>query len=324
MILNKNNMSLPVDSIVFDLDKTLIYTSSSSVAELYSSGIMEDSKFFPVQKRVYYFDLPSSNYSKSNELKVEGVTSMWGTLRPYAREFLEFCFDRFKRVIVFTAGTADYAIPICDALFKGIAKPYMIWSRGHCVRVSEKAKEVDRRLVNLGYYPSLSVPEDSEELEHMNAKFMDNVAKTVGELEGDPTINKNQFIIVEDNYHSFITQDFHNAFLIPAYESSAKSDITAKPGSPGYSPARQKLINNVAADDEHEEELDEQEQEYAHSKSLANIDLNLSPQPLRLKKNSKYNWLLYPDDTLLRLQKFIEDHPEYTAEEYTRGWNKLN
>lgn len=317
-------MKASVDSIVFDLDKTLIYTSSSSVADLYNSGIMEDSKYFPVQKRVYYFDLASSTPSKNGELKAEGVTSMWGTLRPYAREFLEFCFDRFKRVIVFTAGTADYAIPICDALFKGIAKPYMIWARGHCVRIAERAEDVDKRLVDLGYYPSTSVPEGSNEMEYMNAKFIENVARTVSELENNPEITKDQFIIVEDNYHSFITRDYYNAFLIPAYESSVKSDLTAKPGSPGYSPARQKLISNMTDVDDKDEEPEEVDEEVIQSKSLANIEFNLLPRPLRIKKNTRYNWLLYPDNTLLRLQKFIEDHPNYTAEEYTVGWNKLN
>jgi hypothetical protein len=322
-------MQYPVDSIVFDLDKTLIYTSSSSVAELYRSGILEDPKFFPAQKRIYYFDLPSSRPGKADKVQVEGVTSMWGTLRPYAREFLEFCFRRFKRVIVFTAGTADYAIPICDVLFRGISKPYMIWARGHCIRVREKAKDVDRRLVDLGYYPSLSIPDDSEEFEYMNAKLLDRVARVVAEVEDDRSITKDQFIIVEDNYHSFITHDFQNAFLIPAYESSSKADPTALPGSPGYSPARQKLLNSEqggAVDDEEDEEDEEEGDGAVNDKRRSLLDIHLvqNPQPTRLRRNAKYSWLLYPDNTLQRLQKFIEDFPHHDAKMYTDGWNALN
>lgn len=317
-----------VDSIVFDLDKTLIYTASSSVADLYRSGILEDPKFFPAQKRIYYFDLPSSHPSRDvNKIEPDGVSSMWGTLRPYAREFLEFCFKRFKRVIVFTAGTADYAIPICDVLFRGIAKPYMIWARGHCIRIKERASVVDQRLVNLGFYPSLSVPPDSDEMEVMNAKSLERMASIVSELEDDPTITKDQFIIVEDNYHSFITHDYHNAFLIPAYESSVKTDLTAKPGSPGYSPARQKLLNNnqseILDDDEDIETTDDVEHTDGRV-SLRDYKLSATPAAIPLRKNAIYNWLLYPDETLVNLQKFIEAHPKYTCREYTEEWNKIS
>lgn len=317
-------MSYKVDSIVFDLDKTLIYTASSSVKELHRSGIMEDPKFFPAQKRVYYFDLPSSHPSREGMKTPDGVSSMWGTLRPYAREFLEYCFKRFKRVIVFTAGTADYAIPICDVLFRGISKPYMIWARGHCIQIKERASAVDQRLVDLGFYPSLSVPPDSEEMEHMNAKSLDRMAKIVSELEEDPSITKDQFIIVEDNYHSFITHDYYNAFLIPAYESSVKSDLTAKPGSPGYSPARQKLVNEQTENyDIHDSEITIEEEDN-HRYSLKDYPPVFSPDPIHLRKNTIYNWLIYPDTTLNRLKEFIDSHPEYNAKEYTIEWNNLN
>jgi hypothetical protein len=315
----------PVDSIVFDLDKTLIYTASSSVGELYRSGIMEDPKFFPMQSRVYYFNLPATYREKKRPLDPDGVSGMWGTMRPYAREFLEFCFKRFKRVIVFTAGTADYAIPICDVLFRGIAKPYMIWARGHCIRIKERASVVDQRLVDLGYYPSLSVPPDSEEMEHMNAKSLEHMAKIVSELEDDPTITKDQFMIVEDNYHSFITHDYHNAFLIPAYESSVKSDPTAKPGSPGYSPARQKLLQNqVELEDDETLYPEEDEDDGTHITSLLNHPININPGPIPIRKNTLYNWLLYDDETLKKLQTFIDINPTFTAKEYTETWNSMN
>ena len=316
-------MSYKVDSIVFDLDKTLIYTASSSVKELHRSGILEDSKFFPAQKRVYYFDLPSSHPSKDGIKTPDGVTSMWGTMRPHAREFLEFCFKRFKRVIVFTAGTADYAIPICDVLFRGISKPYMIWARGHCVQIKERASAVDQRLVDLGFYPSLSVPPESDEMEHMNAKSLERMAKMVSELEDDPTVTKDQFIIVEDNYHSFITHDYHNAFLISAYESSVKSDLTAKPGSPGYSPARQKLVNQQSTSQETDDTDETVEEDINNDYFLKDYPPTINPSPVPIRKNTIYNWLLYPDPTLKNLQKFIEENPGYTAKEYTVEWNRL-
>jgi hypothetical protein len=173
----------------------------------------------------------------------------------------------------------------------------------------------------------------------MNAKFLDKVANAVSEIEGNDSITKEQFIILEDNYHSFITNDYHNAFLIPAYESSSKSDPTAKPGSPGYSPARQKLLNTNSSfhegtspyeeneeEDDEEDENDEEEIDNDRSSrktSLRNIPLNPEVKGITVRKNAKYNWLLYPDDTLSRLQMFIEENPNFTAREYTEGWNKL-
>lgn len=319
-----------MDSIVFDLDKTLIFTSSSTVQSLYASGIMEDPRFFPAQSRIYYFDLPGRVSKKPNGQIQSGdsVSRMWGSIRPYGRDFLKFCFRRFKRVIVWTAGTAEYAVAICDALFRGIGKPYMIWSRGHCVLLSEPAVEVDKRLVEKGFYDSRGVDDSSRELEYMNAKPLQNMVEYIRIIENDPNVNKDTFMIVEDNYHSFISKDSENAFLISPYQSSTKSDINAIPGTPGYSPNRQKGVQNEEASESIDEEEEEEDDGSTEAKAEREYNIKLEPNsktpiPNPSRNTVKYNWLLLPDETLVKLQNLIETKPNATASELTILWNNM-
>lgn len=313
---------MAVDSIVFDLDKTLIYTFSSSTRDMYRSGILEDPRFFVAAGRIYHFELPNNPVKNpENTPAPDSSSGMWGTMRPGARDFLRFCFKRFKRVIVFTAGTAEYAVAISKVLFQGIGKPYMIWSRGHCVQVSESALEVDKRLVDLNYYSSRAVQDESEEMEHMNAKDLSHLAKVVGLLEKNESITKDQFIIVEDNYHSFITRDPLNAFFVSPYQSSHKADISNVPGTPGYSPTR--LQTPPVAEDSGEEEDDEEDEELSMNTREVSEEFEMYPRLKKRRNTSMYNWLLYPDDTLERLKKFISANPDFTAEQYTRGWNSI-
>lgn len=310
-----------VDSIVFDLDKTLIYTFTSSTKEMYRSGILEDPRFFAAASRIYYFDLPNNPAKHPENGTLDSVSSMWGSMRPGARDFLRFCFKRFKRVIVFTAGTAEYAVAISKVLFQGIGKPYMIWSRGHCIQVGERAVEVDKRLVDLEYYSSRTIQDDSEEMEYMNAKDLNRLAKMVGTLEADDTVHKDQFMIVEDNYHSFITRDPLNAFFLSPYQSSHRAEISNVPGTPGYSPNR---LQTPATQPETVEGKEEEEEEEAEiDDSSQTLAISSVPRQRRAVNTSAYNWMLYPEDTLEKLKIFISKNPDYTAEQYTRGWNSI-
>jgi len=290
-----------VDSIVFDLDKTLIYTSTSSIKELYRTGLLQDPRFFEVAGRIYYFQLPEAPNKYPENGKPDTVSGMWGSMRPGARDFLRFCFQRFKRVIVFTAGTAEYAIAISKALFQGIGRPYMIWSRGHCVQIGERAVEVDKRLVDMKYYQTRAVQDDSEEMEYMNAKCLTRLAKVVSEFENNPSIGKDSFILVEDNYHSFITRDPMNSFFLSPYQSSQKEEISNIPGTPGYSPTRLQESNSGKEDSDPKTEKNQTEEDDLRS----------------------FFWMLHPETTLEKLREFISQNPDYSAEEYTRGWNEI-
>jgi hypothetical protein len=183
--------------------------------------------------------------------------------------------------------------------------------------VGEKAADVDRRLVELSYYSERNVEDDSEEIEFMNAKCLAKLAQTVAQLENNNSITKDQFILVEDNYHSFITRDPLNAFFLSPYQSSNKAEISNIPGTPGYSP---RLVQSSPSDGEDEEEDIDKYESRGGGKSPA---LTTAFSERRRRNISMHNWLQYDDDTLDKLKKFIEAHPEYTAEQYTRGWNSI-
>lgn len=310
---------MTVDSIVFDLDKTLIFTSSASISKLVASGVMEDSRFLEAQTRIYYFDLPGKPGRTSvGDWKGDTVSRMWGVMRPGARQFLKYCFERFKRVIVWTAGTAEYATEICNALFRGIHKPYMIWSRGHCIRIAESAAVVDKRLYELGFFQERAVQDDSKESESMNAKPLDNIAKAVSIIEGDENISKNSFIIIEDNYHSFITRDYHNAIFIKPFQSSMSSDMNNLPGTPGYTPGR--LGGNI-----HEIE-DEGEDSLEVTSTEDNKTIISQSKPVKIPSQDRdlrsYEWIREPDTTLKNLEKMFTEYPSESSMELTLRWNR--
>lgn len=314
-----------VDSIVFDLDKTLIYTSPRPVSELYASGIMEDPVFLPARGRIYYFTLPDRP-SEVTGRPTEDVSGMWGVIRPGAREFLRFCFRRFRRVIVFTAGTYEYAVAICDVLFRGIGKPYFIWARGDCTRVAERAVDVDRRLFELGYYRFRAVDDESVEMEAMNAKSLRDVAAAVTDLEGGDPVDHRQFMLVEDNYHSFITLDPYGAFFVRPFQSRRKSEVSNIPGTPGYSPDREAGAGGEDGDGDGGEDDDDDEGVVDGGEEVQRgwVDRPTTVFPARpIRRKGKYHWILAEDTTLDRLREFIEDHPDYSSRQYCLGWNAI-
>ena len=121
-------MPLTDKTIMLDLDSTLIYTSDNfdnySSLELYSNP-----KNIDVRDRIYKFDIIDVVEKPGTGVK----SSMWGILRPHVYEFLDFCFDYFSNVIVWSAGQLRYVHAICDVLFVNPEKqPCLIWSYDDC------------------------------------------------------------------------------------------------------------------------------------------------------------------------------------------------
>ena len=106
--------------IVLDLDNTLISTCSH-MKKLKRLGIFEKDKHFPLRSRIYYFDY----YEEGHYI------SMWGVMRPHMKEFLEFCFEYFEKVIVFSAGATKYVIEIVNFIFKDTHYPDEVYTRDH-------------------------------------------------------------------------------------------------------------------------------------------------------------------------------------------------
>src|SRR5258708_2561701 len=84
---------------------------------------MNNPKLLDLKKRCYFLKL--SNLDKVGD---GSRYDSWGTTRPYLEEFLLFCFNYFKIVIVWSAGKKNYVDSIIDHIFKNLRKPHLVWS----------------------------------------------------------------------------------------------------------------------------------------------------------------------------------------------------
>ncbi len=108
-------------AIVLDLDETLIHTFDSTDSAK-TLRLLTDPRHIEIRKECYILDFYDAREDKQYH--------MWGIRRPYLDEFLDFCFNKFGLVIVWTAGSADYADAIVNAIFN--TAPHLIFSREHC------------------------------------------------------------------------------------------------------------------------------------------------------------------------------------------------
>lgn len=150
--------------IVLDLDETLV-NSHESLDELKGLDIAS------LGNRFYSLFLAPEHYH------------VWGLMRPGCREFLSFCFDYFDRVIVWSAGKAEYVKAVVDRIFDGLPEPDGVFSRQFC---EMEGGNTTKPLVKLQpYFPEV------------------NLANT---------------LIIDDREHNFLTCNPNNAILIPAFE----------------------------------------------------------------------------------------------------------
>lgn len=114
-------------SIVLDLDHTLIATHDNDKKEL-QNIILSNIIYYPIRNRLYYINASDMD---ENHLTKPGLGTncfLWGIARPYYREFLQFCFQYFKYVIVWSAGKESYVQQIVKFLFKGLPNPHAIFT----------------------------------------------------------------------------------------------------------------------------------------------------------------------------------------------------
>lgn len=172
-------MPLTNKTIMLDLDSTLIYTSDNfdnySKLELYSNP-----KHSALRDRIYKFDVIDVVDKPGTGVR----SSMWGILRPHVYEFLDFCFDYFSNVIVWSAGQLRYVHAICDVLFIDPNKqPSLIWTYEDCEKCD-----------NYLYKPLIKISE-----------------------QFNPSITLDKIYALDDNEITF-SKNKNNALHIPAYE----------------------------------------------------------------------------------------------------------
>lgn len=117
-------------NIVLDIDQTLVHTSDKTVdLELLSN--LDDELRIHLRRKLYSmnfidvidkedeYDFISSNYS--------------GMYRPYLKEFLNFCFEYFENVIIWSAGKKKYVDKLCQFMFPLKNKPLLIYTYDDCI-----------------------------------------------------------------------------------------------------------------------------------------------------------------------------------------------
>lgn len=104
--------------IVLDLDHTLVSTQGEKDFDKFHELDLNHSTNSEIRERVYV-------------LRFEG-DSMWGIARPYYREFLEWCFNNFDVVCVWSAGQYKYVHSVVEYLFRGMRQPAYIFTRKDC------------------------------------------------------------------------------------------------------------------------------------------------------------------------------------------------
>lgn len=167
-------------NIVLDLDSTLICTDSEEMAKLPSSFGHGDN--FRLTPHLYF--LPFSRHD-----------ILWGVTRPGLRKFLKYCFEKFNRVIVYSAGEKKYVNLVCQKIF-----------------FPDSLEEIDSK-----NYPDLILSREDCVAEN---KFL--VKPLTKIYKKFPDMDETNTLVLDDNETAFITVNKDNAIHIPPFESKCE------------------------------------------------------------------------------------------------------
>lgn len=115
-------------NIVLDIDATLVHTHGDD-DEFVDMKIMTDPKMIKYRDRLYTMKLKDvTTYAGEGE-----EMKLYGIYRPYLKEFLDFCFDYFDNVIIWSAGKKRYVEQMCSLMFTDRKRqPMVIYNYDHC------------------------------------------------------------------------------------------------------------------------------------------------------------------------------------------------
>ena len=140
----KDNNAFQKMHIVLDLDATLVHSFIQKAAEKNYRDIynfLDKNKeknpecVKDITSRIKTFHLSDGNGENSFG---------WTILRPGIYEFLDFAFRFFRKVSIWTAGTADYAELIVDNIFEApFPKPEIVYSRDDCVKKHPTIEDIE-------------------------------------------------------------------------------------------------------------------------------------------------------------------------------------
>ena len=121
-------MSKSNKNIVLDIDATLAHTHGD-LEDFNFLNLYSDPEKLKYRRKLYsmkLFDVscdPGSGY----------VIKLAGMYRPYLREFLDFCFDYFDNVVIWSAGKKKYVEKMCQLMFPLENQPLNIYTYDDCI-----------------------------------------------------------------------------------------------------------------------------------------------------------------------------------------------
>jgi len=146
IFINMNICKTITDNcVVLDMDETLVHVHDSrydnpsgdsnsdkeDIDVLLDLNILKDKDLEDIKDRTFII-----SFTQNHKEYV-----MWGTTRPHLKEFLIFCFNYFKIVVIWSAGQADYVKSICDKIFVDLQPPHIIYANEKCVRHNGKTSK---------------------------------------------------------------------------------------------------------------------------------------------------------------------------------------
>ena len=189
------NSPLTNKCIILDLDETLVHShGEGNINLLKELEIFSDPKHYDLRERSYKITMEDVVHKKGTGDKTE----MWGILRPHVRDFLIFCFNYFKVVIVWSAGRKKYVHTIVDSLFKDIKRPHVIFTYDDLERLPNNTL----------------------------IKPLNKLIQTVPGLDKHMSL-ENSFIL-DDRLSVFQEPNLNNGIEMPAYKPSFNLDSLRK------------------------------------------------------------------------------------------------
>lgn len=174
--------------IVLDLDHTLINTFDSDHGEKVNKlKIHDNPAHFGLRERIYHLNLEDydSECGKGDQCEIGGI------VRPHTNDFLDFCFDYFEGVTVWSAGAPKYVERICDYLFQNIKEPDIILTSNHCIF-------------------------EKDGTDTLTKKPLERIFKKMPEMKYENTFH------LDDTHDTFKFTNKDNGILIPRYSPGFK------------------------------------------------------------------------------------------------------
>ena len=115
-------------NIVLDIDATLVHTHGDD-EEYLDLKLFSNPKMTKYRGRIYTMKLRDVTTPPGTG----EVMKLYGVYRPYLKEFIDFCFEYFDNVIVWSAGKKKYVEKMCDLMFTERHKqPLLIYNYDDC------------------------------------------------------------------------------------------------------------------------------------------------------------------------------------------------